>query len=99
MNRTANDLIMGVDILKVNLQEAHPPVEVIPQYRGISSAREKMDEIIHQASAYANDLIPRSRGESTAVVLDSKAYAEEKLNIAQGRNGEFHVAAAEFFEI
>ena len=63
MSRTAHNLSMGVDILRVNLQEAHPPVEVIPQYRDISSAREKMDEIIHKASAYANDLIPRSRGE------------------------------------
>ncbi len=96
MDRTAHNLSMGVDILRVNLQEAHPPVEVIPQYRSISSAREKMDEIIHQASAYANDLIPRSRGESTAIVLDSKAYAEEKLNDAQGETESFMLRQQNF---
>lgn len=96
MNHTATDLSMGVDILKVNLQEAHPPVEVIPQYRNISSAREKMDEIIHQASAYANDLIPRSRGESTAIVLNSKAYAEETLNNAQGETESFMLRQQNF---
>jgi membrane protease subunit HflK len=96
MNHTANTLKMGVDIRKVNLQEAHPPVEVIPQYRNISSAREKMEEIIHQASAYANDLIPRSRGESTAIVLNSKAYAEEKLNNAQGETESFMLRQQNF---
>ncbi|MBN1907462.1 MAG: protease modulator HflK family protein [Deltaproteobacteria bacterium] len=89
MSLTANNLIMGVDIKKVYMQEVHPPVEVIPEYRNISSAKEKKDEIIHQASAYSNDLVPRSRGEAIAMIMDSKAYAEEKLNNANGETRSY----------
>jgi membrane protease subunit HflK len=91
MKHTTNTLSLGVDIQRVYLQEVHPPIEVIPQYRNISSAREKKDEIIHKASAYSNDLVPRSRGEATAMILDSKAYADEKLNNAQGETESYRL--------
>ena len=89
MNLTAEKLAMGVEVKKVYLQEVHPPIEVVPQYRNISSAREKKDEIIHQASAYSNDLVPRSRGEAVAILLDSKAYADEKLYSAKGETENY----------
>jgi membrane protease subunit HflK len=98
MKYTANNLAMGVDIRKIYLQEAHPPIEVIPQYRNISSAREKKDEIIHQASAYSNDLVPRSRGEAMAMILDSKAYADEELNNAQGETESYMLRQQNFIK-
>ena len=98
MKITANNLSMGVDIRKIYMQEVHPPIEVVAQYRDISSAREKKDEIIHKASAYSNDLVPRSRGESIAIVLDSKAYADEKMNNAQGETESYILREQNFIK-
>jgi membrane protease subunit HflK len=89
MNIVTDNLSLGVDIKKIYMQEVHPPIEVVSEYRNISSAREKKDEIIHQASAYSNDLVPRTRGKATAMVMDSRAYAEEKMNNANGETRSY----------
>ncbi|MBN2039444.1 MAG: protease modulator HflK family protein [Spirochaetes bacterium] len=89
MKKISQELSMGVEIKRIYMQESHPPVEVIAQYRSISSAREKKDEIIHKASAYANDQLPRSRGEADAQVLQAMAYSDEKINEAEGESERF----------
>jgi membrane protease subunit HflK len=89
MKKAIKILPIGVEILGVHMQEAHPPIVVVPEYRSVASAREKKDEIIHKATAYANDLLPHSRGKSQARILKSHAYAIEKKSIAKGRSINF----------
>ena len=89
MKQEIDQLPLGVIIEKVYMQEAHPPIEVIPQYRAVTSAREKKSHIIHQAVAYKNDLLPRSRGKAISIVLDSQAYAAEKKKGAIGQTEHF----------
>ncbi|MBN2418229.1 MAG: protease modulator HflK family protein, partial [Deltaproteobacteria bacterium] len=96
MRHTVKNLSMGVNIQKVYLQEVHPPVEVVPEYRYISSAKEKKDEIIHQASAYSNDLVPRSRGQAVNMILGSKAYADERMNNAKGETESYMLREQNF---
>ena len=80
---------VGVEILNVFMREAHPPIEVVPEYRAVASAREQKNEIIHKANAYANDLLPRSRGNAETDILQSYAFAAEKVNIAKGETKSF----------
>jgi membrane protease subunit HflK len=89
MKDVVEELPLGVEILQVYMQEAHPPIEVVPDYRAVASAREEKDEIVHRANAYANDLLPRSRGQGQAKLLDSQAYATEQNRIAQGKAENF----------
>ena len=80
---------VGVEILNVFMREAHPPIEVVPEYRAVASAREQKNEIIHKANAYANDLLPRSRGNAETDILQSYAFATEKVDIADGKAKSF----------
>lgn len=91
MRKALEKLYLGVDIITVYMQEAHPPIEVVPEYRAVASAREKKDEIIHRANAYANDLLPRSRGEGERKILESLAYAFEKKETATGKSETFRL--------
>ncbi|MBC8278924.1 MAG: cation transporter [FCB group bacterium] len=84
-----SELNLGMEILDVYLQEAHPPLEVVPQYRSVASARERKDQIIHQATAYANDLIPRSVGQSKSDILSAESYRSERTFSAQGEAENF----------
>ena len=84
-----NDIPLGVEILRIYLQETHPPLEVVPQYRAVASARERKNEIIHQANAYYQDFIPRSRGKAKAEILLARAFAEENVQIARGEAESF----------
>ena len=89
MRKRVEEIPLGVEIIKVLMQEAHPPLEVVPAYRAVASARERKDQIIHQAGAYRQDLLPRSRGKAIADVLASEAYSVERISGAQGEAESF----------
>jgi len=84
MKKIVKELKIGVTITNVYMQEVHPPIDVVPDYRAVASAREKKNEIIHKANGYANDLIPRSRGRGQKKILEAQTYEVEKLSIADG---------------
>ena len=87
---------LGVKILKVSMQEAHPPLEVVPQYRSVASARERKNEIIHKANSYYNNLLPKSRGEARASILNSQAFAQERTASAVGAAESFTLKQVNF---
>jgi len=89
MSDRVRNIPLGVEIIKVLMQEAHPPLEVVPQYRAVALARERKDQIIHHAGAYQQDLLPRSRGKAIADVLASEAYSIERISSAQGEAESF----------
>jgi membrane protease subunit HflK len=89
MKKAVQRIPVGVEILNVYMREAHPPIEVVPEYRAVASAREQKNEIIHKANAYANDLLPRSRGKAEVEILESYAFAIEKVDIANGKTQSF----------
>ncbi len=89
MKEKVTTLKIGVDIDKVFMQEVHPPIDVVPDYRAVASAREKKNEIIHKANGYANDLIPRSRGKGKKSILEAETYKIDKLSFAFGEAKNF----------
>ncbi len=96
MKKAVEGLPLGVDIKNVYMQEAHPPLDVIRQYRAVSSARETKDKIIHLANAYANNQLPRSKGEAEAMLLKANAYALEKVLVAKGEAVNFSLKHRSF---
>ena len=96
MKTAVDKLYLGVEILSVYMQEVHPPVEVVSSYRAVASAREKKDETIHMANAYANNLIPRSRGKSTKLIYEADADAFSQKKTAVSDTEVFDMKAKEF---
>ena len=91
MKDAVERLYLGVEIIKVYMQEAHPPIEVVPMYRAVASARERKDEIIHRANAYANKLLPISRGQKEKKILESQAYSFERKEATASDAKTFHL--------
>jgi len=54
----------GIQITQVQTQKADPPDEVIDAFRDVQAARADMERAKNEAEAYANDVIPRARGEA-----------------------------------
>jgi membrane protease subunit HflK len=96
MKIAVSQLPLGVKILKVLMQEVHPPIEVVPQYRAVASAREQKSEIMLRANAYANDLLPRTRGKSKASILEADGFAAEKMSISMGEAQRFLLKQGHF---
>ena len=63
----------GIQVTQVQTQQADPPEQVIDAFRDVQAARADR-EIKNEAEAYANDVIPRARGEAEQVLQQAEAY-------------------------
>ena len=91
MRSAVADLSMGVRIDHVYMQEVHPPIDVIPQYRAVASAREKKNRIIHEAASYANELLPRARAQAHSILATSEADFQTQKLAARGETDCFRL--------
>lgn len=89
MKSVAERISIGIEVLDVYMEQAHPPLDVVPQYRAVASARERRNEIIHKANAYRNDLLPRSAGRAKSIKLNAQTYLSEKTLKAEGEAESF----------
>jgi len=79
----------GIKIERVQLQDVHPPEEVIAAFKDVASAREDKVRLINEAEAYANDIIPKAKGKAAQILNQAIAYKESKINKAQGDASRF----------
>jgi membrane protease subunit HflK len=74
----------GLLILAVQLQDVHPPDEVIHAFKDVASAKEDKDRLINLAKGYRNEVIPRARGEAEKKLREAEGYREERVKSASG---------------
>ena len=79
----------GIQVLAVQLQDVHPPQEVIDAFKDVASAREDKSRIINEAEAYRNELLPKSRGQAAAMVNEAEAYSATRMRTAEGDASRF----------
>lgn len=80
---------VGVRVIAVQLQDVHPPKEVIDAFKDVASAREDKSRIINEAEAYRNELIPQARGYAAEVENQARAYKETRVRNAEGETKRF----------
>jgi membrane protease subunit HflK len=86
----------GVEIISARLQDMHPPLEVVPSFRDVSSAREDKNTTINQAHAYANQLVPRARGDAQRMMREAEGYKLERVERARGDADRIIAMAASY---
>jgi HflK protein len=86
----------GVEITAVYLQDVHPPVEVVPAFRRVATAREDRATAINRAIAHEKATIPKSRGLANYIRADAQAYLAEKKLEAEGEAGYFSSMSGAF---
>ena len=87
---------VGVQVLGVQLQDVHPPKEVLDAFKDVASAREDKSRIINEAEAYRNDLLPKARGQAAEQVNQSQAYRATRVQTAEGEAQRFLALLAEY---
>ncbi len=87
---------LGVVLSTVNIEQISPPPEAADAFRDVASARADSARIVNEAEGYANDIIPRARGEARQLIEASLAYKERKTNEAEGDASRFTQLAAEY---
>ena len=79
----------GIQITQVQTQKADPPDQVIDAFRDVQAARADMERSKNEAEAYANDVIPRARGEAAKILQAAEAYKKEVVAKSEGEASRF----------
>jgi len=79
----------GITVIRVNLQVAQPPREVIDAFRAVQAARQERDRLEKEADAYANKATAGARGEAAMLLEQAEAYRAQAVNSAQGEAARF----------
>lgn len=80
----------GVSVTAIKLSDVRPPQAVDADFKDVQAAREDKERLKNEAQAYANDIIPKSRGEAKKMVLDAEAYAKAVVDRAKGEADRFN---------
>jgi modulator of FtsH protease HflK len=96
IQRTLDAYKIGLEVTAVNLQDVRVPNEVAPAQADAIKAREDRDRLSLAAQAYANDLIPRARGNAVRQVQDAQAYKAQIVANAEGEAERFLKLMAEY---
>ena len=79
----------GITVIRVNLQVAQPPREVIDAFREVQAAQQERDRLEKEADAYANKVTAGARGEAAQLLEEAEAYRAQAVNSAKGEAARF----------
>ena len=80
---------MGVTVEQVVLQDVNPPDPVKPSWDEVNQAQQNRDQLISEAMAEYNAVIPRARGEAEQAILQAEGYALDRVNRGLGDAARF----------
>ncbi|RLB74360.1 MAG: FtsH protease activity modulator HflK [Deltaproteobacteria bacterium] len=84
-----NSYDAGVTIVAVQLQDVHPPKQVIQSFQDVASAKENKIRMINEAEGYSNEILPKAHGKATQMTNQAQAYKAELVNQATGEVSRF----------
>jgi membrane protease subunit HflK len=81
---------IGIQILDVKIQEAHPPAQVQKSFDSVSDAIGQRDTLVLKAEEYKNQKLAAALSEVQKMSRDAEAYSVEKLNKATAETTRFN---------
>lgn len=79
----------GVNIISVSLQSAQPPEQVQEAFEDVNRANQDNQRQINEGQAYANDVIPKARGNASRLLAEAAGYKLRVESEARGNASRF----------
>jgi membrane protease subunit HflK len=86
----------GIIVSTVNLQDVNFPGPVEAAVQDAIKAREDKERLSFEAESYANDIVPRARGEAVRRTQDAEAYKFRVIADADGEAARFEKLLVEY---
>ncbi|KPK54582.1 MAG: FtsH protease activity modulator HflK [Gammaproteobacteria bacterium] len=93
---TLDSYSTGLRVTSVNLQDTNFPTQVQAAVQDAIKAREDRDRLALEAQKYANDILPRARGNAARQIQDAEAYRARVVNDSQGEAKRFEALLSEY---
>lgn len=90
LQKVLDEFGSGIEIVRVKLQKADPPKQVVDAFNEVQRAKADMERFKNEAEAYRNEIIPTARGEAAQRLQNAQAYKEAVVNKAQGEAERFN---------
>ena len=84
LQKVLNEFGSGIKIVRVKLQKADPPKQVVDAFNEVQRAKADMERFKNEAEAYRNEILPKARGEAAQRLQNAEAYKQAVVNKAQG---------------
>ena len=94
--QTLNGYGAGIALSTINLENIAPPADAADAFRDVASARADAVRIANDAQGYANDLLPRARGQARQMLEEAAAYRDSRVNQAKGDAARFDQMVSEY---
>ena len=91
-----SDYGAGVNIENVEIQEALAPAPVRADFIDVINAGQDAERLVQEANRYANDIVPRARGEAQQILQRAQAYRDQVIADATGQADRFSQILAEY---
>jgi membrane protease subunit HflK len=86
----------GVYIQKVTLQNVQPPDKVQAAFDDAVKAGQDRERFRNEGQAYANDVVPRARGNASRLIEEANGYQAEVVQRAEGDASRFRQILVEY---
>jgi len=86
----------GISVEDVELQEVQPPQAVRKAFDDVLAASQDRNRAVNEAEGYANEVVPRARGEASELIARSQGYRDAKIADATGEASRFLAIASEY---
>lgn len=86
----------GILISSVTIQNAQPPEQVQAAFDDAVKAGQDRERAKNEGQAYANDVIPRARGNASRLLQEADGYKQRVVAQAQGDASRFGQVVAEY---
>ncbi|MFZ6686177.1 FtsH protease activity modulator HflK [Undibacterium sp. SXout11W] len=96
MEQILNRYKAGVQIANVTMQGVQPPEQVQAAFDDAVKAGQDKERQKNEGQAYANDVIPKARGEASRMLQEAEGYKSRVVSNAEGNASRFKQVLSEY---
>jgi membrane protease subunit HflK len=89
MQDTLDSYGAGIRVDQIQLKEVDPPAAVISAFRDVQAAVADRERFQKEAQTYADQIVPRARGEAERILAGANGYREQTVAEATGQTSRF----------
>ncbi|MBE6450816.1 MAG: FtsH protease activity modulator HflK [Alphaproteobacteria bacterium] len=91
LQKVLDDFGSGIVIVRVKLQKADPPKQVVDAFNEVQRAKADMERYKNEAEAYRNEVLPKAKGEAAKRIQEAEAYKQAVIDKANGDAQRFNL--------
>ncbi len=84
LQKAFEDMKAGIKIDEILLQETNVSDAIREEYNSVTSAAEQVKNMLYQAEAYANKVVPEAEGKASILINEGESYKFKRISESEG---------------